>query len=118
MGIASLHPSYATRWLVRTTLLTANKKPATDLSARAFGSCHVDNMPVICPTCQIFSRFELAKMTSRKSKHAPRGPRSGVIWVVKPQRQKYFCCLFVRISYSHGCLVPDEGRIAIVRHAG
>jgi hypothetical protein len=37
---------------------------------------------------------------------------------VKPHIKKYFCCLFVQIGYSHDCLVPDEGRIAIVRHAG
>jgi hypothetical protein len=37
---------------------------------------------------------------------------------VKPRFKKYACLLSVRISYSHGRLVPDEGRIAIVRHAG
>jgi hypothetical protein len=30
------------------------KKPATNFPARALNSCDDEDMPVICPTCQIF----------------------------------------------------------------
>jgi hypothetical protein len=47
------------------------KKPATGVSARASDCCDDDNMPVICPTCQIF----LSAEPSRKKRNLRDGLR-------------------------------------------
>jgi hypothetical protein len=41
---------------VRCAVVDGNKKPATGVPARASDCCDGENMPVICPTCQLFSR--------------------------------------------------------------
>jgi hypothetical protein len=42
------------------------QKPATDVSARAFGSCDDDHVPVICPTSQFFSASNWQNITAQK----------------------------------------------------